>query len=152
MQYQVVLSHDYSDTAAIHDALYEYNLLKTGQERQSVQARQYDDAINFILRDEEGNNHGGIAGHWHTEEPGTLYVDYFFVDEALRGQGCGKMLFAALEEHVRNNGKSIELSTNTFQAPGFYRQMGYTVIGEHDSPVPLCPDNRHYRFRKSFSN
>ncbi|KYP13202.1 GNAT family N-acetyltransferase [Flavihumibacter sp. CACIAM 22H1] len=58
-------------------------------------------------------------------------IEMLFIDPESRGQGCGKqLLLLALEEW-----KATELDVNeqNEQAVGFYRKMGFEVIGR--SPV-----------------
>ena len=65
---------------------------------------------------------GNIFGNW-------LFIDFLFVDESLRGQGIGKKLIAYIEENAKENGcKYSFVSTNGFQAPGFYPKLGYINV------------------------
>jgi len=71
------------------------------------------------------------------------------VDEKARGQGCGKALVAALEQHARAQGaRRITLLTTT--APGFFTGLGYRVIPRDEAPTrirstpefsDLCPES-----------
>jgi ribosomal protein S18 acetylase RimI-like enzyme len=71
---------------------------------------------------------GGLHG-WTWR--GTANVDTFWVREDLRGKGLGKRLLAAAEEEpVRRGCQVLQLSTHSYQAPGFYRRLGYEQIGE----------------------
>ena len=138
------LSDRYEDISAIHDALYSYNLTKTGLKRIDVHAEHFPEQAALLACDDAGTPHGGIAFHWEND-PRRVFVDYFFLDGPLRGKGAGRALFQEFMEVVKEAGASrIDLTTNTFQAPGFYRKMGFRVTEEKASPVPLCPGNIHY--------
>ena len=150
MNYYIAESSDYADIAAIHDNLYSYNLTKTGAQRVEVQANRYPEASALILRDDAGNFYGGAAYHWEND-PRHVIIDYFFTAEAVRGQGWGRKIFARLEEIVRQNGgEYMTVTTNSFQAPGFYLGLGFEQISENAAPCPLLPDNIHYKYRKKF--
>jgi GNAT superfamily N-acetyltransferase len=82
----------------------------------------------FILQDSgAGVVGGGIAEvYWD-----WLYIDLLWVKEELRGQGYGKSLMARTEEEARQLGaKNAYLDTFSFQAPGFYENLGYATFGE----------------------
>ena len=138
------LSGKYEDAAAIHDALYSYNLSKTKLERVDVHAERFPEQFSLLACDENGESHGGIAFHWEND-PRRVFVDYFFLRENVRGNGYGRKLFEEFIQLVRKDGAvRIDLTTNTFQAPGFYLKMGFRITGEKKEPSPGCPDNVHY--------
>lgn len=57
-------------------------------------------------------------------------VEMLAVDHAARGRGVGRALMAAVETLAREQGKTgIWLDSYTFQAPDFYRRLGYAEIG-----------------------
>jgi GNAT superfamily N-acetyltransferase len=71
---------------------------------------------------------GGILGeiYW-----GWFYIDLLWVKDALRGQGYGRRLMITAEQEARRRGaKNAYLDTFSFQAPDFYKQLGYQVFGE----------------------
>lgn len=148
MNFSLSTSAEYADIAAIHDELYEYNLSKTGCERSEVYAKQLPEAFAVTVRSESGEIVGGAAAHWESD-PRHIFIDYLFMREVLRNQGWGHRIFAELEAILRSGkGEYIEVTTNTFQAPGFYLKAGFEIIGEKAAPVPLMPENKHYRLRK----
>ena len=69
----------------------------------------------------------------------TLEISYLFVRSEYRGSGLGTTLVCHVESLARENGiKRILLNTYSFQAPDFYRHLGYreilcidTVFGVH---------------------
>ena len=59
---------------------------------------------------------------------GEAYIDEFAVMEEYRHQGIGSKLIIEVERYCKHRGVShISLSTYEFQAPKFYKKMGYTV-------------------------
>ena len=84
----------------------------------------------------------GLAGETYC---GWLFVRYLWVSEALRGQGVGRELMAQAESRARDRGcHSAWLDTFSFQAPGFYRKLGYEEFGRLDYP----PDHQRLFLRK----
>jgi len=89
-------------------------------------------AFSATQQDELGVIRGGICGYtWG----GCCYVSYLWIDERDRGRGLGTALLLAAEEHARTKGCAMMLlSSHSFQAPGFYEQLGYerqAVIYDH---------------------
>lgn len=83
--------------------------------------------VSFMLRNDVGEILGGITGKisWY-----NLHIDFFWVDESLRGEGYGKQLLDNIEKTARDNHcRSIHLDTFSFQAPDFYQQCGYKIVG-----------------------
>lgn len=67
---------------------------------------------------------------------GMLFIDVFFLQEALRGSGLGGRLLSAAEDEGRRRGcRSAVLYTISFQAPSFYTKHGWQIFGE----VPCDP-------------
>jgi GNAT superfamily N-acetyltransferase len=59
-----------------------------------------------------------------------LFIEKFWVDESLRGQGVGSRMLEAAEQAARARGAvGAHLYTSSFQAPAFYRRHGYTELG-----------------------
>jgi GNAT superfamily N-acetyltransferase len=55
--------------------------------------------------------------------------------DALRGTGIGRALIGAAERRALERGcHSAWVDTFSFQAPGFYRKLGYKPFGELDYP------------------
>ena len=78
-------------------------------------------------RDGAGRILGGLAGelYWN-----ALYVELLWVKEGARKGGVGGRLMQEAEKRARRAGKDlIYLNTYTFQAPGFYRRLGFRSIG-----------------------
>jgi GNAT superfamily N-acetyltransferase len=84
----------------------------------------------------------GLAGETYS---GWLFTRYLWVSEALRGVGLGQRLMILAESRARDRGAhSAWVDTFSFQAPGFYRKLGYEVFGELNYP----PDFKRFFLRK----
>ena len=84
--------------------------------------------VALALRDPEtGKTVGGLTARIGYSR---LFVELLFVPETLRGQGFGEKLMRKAEEIAVQAGCiGIWLDTFSFQAPGFYEKLGYTVFG-----------------------
>ena len=79
----------------------------------------------FILSGEEGEILGVLKAYTAFAE---VYVEDLWVDELVRRKGYGTRLMQALEHHFKDKGyNNINLVTNDFQAPPFYKKCGYEV-------------------------
>jgi GNAT superfamily N-acetyltransferase len=83
--------------------------------------------LAILLRDDDGRIVAGLGGHtWG----GTAEVRFLWVDAPRRRAGLGRRLLRAAEEEARGRGcGKLVLSTHSFQAPDFYRALGYTEVG-----------------------
>jgi GNAT superfamily N-acetyltransferase len=106
------------DSAALRDALHEFNYAATGY-RDGRSLSCFIRAAGELVAGIDGFTWGGYAR-----------VDYLWVAEPLRGQGLGSQLLTAAEDEARRRGcMTIVLDTHSFQAPGLYRKHGYIEIG-----------------------
>ena len=92
----------------------------------SLEARPF----TLVHRDAEGTLRAGLVAevvlNW-------MFIDKFWVDDALRGQGIGTRLLAGAEAEARRLGAiGCHLYTSSFQAPDFYRRHGYAEVGHID--------------------
>lgn len=79
----------------------------------------------FFVRDAAGKIVGGCNGDILY---GQLYVSQLWVDEKLRGQGYGTKLMELAEEYAKKNGvRFMSVNTMNFEAPTFYKKLGYYV-------------------------
>jgi GNAT superfamily N-acetyltransferase len=79
------------------------------------------------VRDDAGKVVGGLIGEFRLD---WLYVDWLWVDDSQRGKGHGAALMALAEREARKAGTThIFLWTWSFQAPEFYRSLGYVECG-----------------------
>jgi len=115
------------DVALLNERLYEFNAAAAGVDDGrwlAIFVRDADEAIVAGL-------HGWTWG-------GTGFVQAIWVDKRLRGHGLGSRLIAAAEaEAVRRGCHQMHLDTHGYQAPAFYRRLGYEAIGE----LPGWPGN-----------
>jgi GNAT superfamily N-acetyltransferase len=84
--------------------------------------------IALSVRDEtSGKALGGLTARISYSR---MFIELLFVPEALRGSGIGRQLLEQAEHVAREAGCiGIWLDTFTFQAPGFYKKLGYTEFG-----------------------
>jgi GNAT superfamily N-acetyltransferase len=73
---------------------------------------------------------GGIVGEvWTT----VLFIQFFWMEQKLRGKDYGTRLIGAIEDEAKKFGATRSyLDTMSFQAPGFYRACGYDEFGSID--------------------
>jgi predicted N-acetyltransferase YhbS len=92
-------------------------------------------SIAFFAHDEGQNVIGGVAGYW--SEFGWLYVDALWVEKSHRGAGLGLQLMQQIEVKAVELGcKHSYLNTMSFQAPEFYKRLGYVQIAQLDDFPP----------------
>jgi GNAT superfamily N-acetyltransferase len=103
---------------AVLDGLIRYNNEKMGKQKYK--------RLAISLR--EGNEIvGGIVGEVWTA---VLFIQFFWLEQGLRGTGFGRKLIRAIEDEARRFGaKRSYVDTMSFQAPGFYRICGYKEFG-----------------------
>ena len=115
-----------ADSQHVRDGLALYNVDRTGQD--------YWRSVKLFVRDDTGLIRGGLTGDiWG----GWLHVQILWLEESLRGTGLGRRLIEAAEAEARNAGcRYAHLDTHSFQAPVFYRKLGYEEFGRlKDSPL-----------------
>lgn len=97
-----------------------YNTRQAGDEK--------GQRICFALQGPDQAIVGGVLAALYWD---WLYIDLMWLPEELRGQGYGRRLLALVEDEARKRGaKNAYLDTFSFQAPDFYRNLGYQVFGE----------------------
>jgi ribosomal protein S18 acetylase RimI-like enzyme len=105
--------------------LYDHNRARTG----------YGDGegLGFVV-DRNGERVGAAAGYsWG----GICELRHVWVREDHRGQGLGSALVEAAVGEARRRGCAcVLLSTYDFQAPEFYKRLGFMVVAEiEDKPL-----------------
>ncbi|MEF3311176.1 GNAT family N-acetyltransferase [Paenibacillus sp. GYB004] len=121
------ITDDYNDEDYdyVAESLYEYNVRETGG---LLKKPAHD--IHLFLRDESGRVAGGIFCETFSY---CMYIDVFWIDELYRSQGCGKRLLLEAERAGKAMGCLFShTSTFSYQAPEFYKRMGYEVFGVLD--------------------
>jgi GNAT superfamily N-acetyltransferase len=84
------------------------------------------------LHPDQGKVVGGLYGETYG---GWLFIRYFVLPEALRGQSLGSQVIAEAERVARERGcHSAWVDTFSFQAPGFYQKQGYAEFSRIDLP------------------
>ncbi|MFM9904499.1 MAG: GNAT family N-acetyltransferase [Pyrinomonadaceae bacterium] len=85
--------------------------------------------VTFLLRDDAGVVAGGVTGNYGSF--GWLWIDTLWVTRELRGGGYGTRLMESIEAEASQNGATQAfLNTMSFEAPEFYKKLGYTVFAE----------------------
>jgi GNAT superfamily N-acetyltransferase len=70
---------------------------------------------------------GGMIGQTYF---GWMFVSGFWIADEFRGKGFGSKIMKAAEREAKRRGvKNIYLDTFSFQAPAFYRKLGYREFG-----------------------
>jgi N-acetylglutamate synthase-like GNAT family acetyltransferase len=111
---------DPRDVQYLEDRIDEYNVARTG----IADAR----LLAIVLRDDGDRIMAGLYG-WTWGR--TCEVRTLWVHERWRSQGLGTRLLEAAEAEARERGAlQIVLSTHDFQAPEFYRRLGFEVVGQ----------------------
>jgi GNAT superfamily N-acetyltransferase len=106
----------------LEDQLYEFNVQTSGTTD--------DKLLAILLRGPDGEVVGGAYG-WTWG--GTCYVRSLFLPESMRNRGHDARIMRTLEQEAVARGcEQIMLQTHSFQAPAFYRKLGFTVIGVVD--------------------
>lgn len=119
----------------LEEELNQYNIRETG----------FDDflPLAIFITDAQDKLIAGLSGYtWG----GCCEVDFLWVDPHYRGSGYGRRLMEAVEqEAVRRGCHLIVLFSYTFQAPEFYKQLGYHISGIDED----CPrGHRRYHLHK----
>lgn len=79
-----------------------------------------------IAQAADGSVHGGALGRTWGQ---CCELQQLWVDETLRHQGLGTRLMLAFEQAAAARGcTTFYLDTFSFQAPHFYRALGYEVV------------------------
>jgi len=88
------------------------------------------DDIHLVLKDHDGNIVGGVIT---SAKIRVMFLEVLWVDEAYRGLGYGRDLVLEAERIGYEKGYiSSQTWTFDFQAPEFYQNIGYDVIGVYD--------------------
>ena len=133
MNFRITNDGNQSDRKEIKDMLEAYNTAHGAKSELTPVAVYYED--------EKGLKKAGVTGHVFGN---WLFIEFLFVSEELRGLGIGQKLLALAEENAKSLGaKFAYVTTNGFQAPGFYTKMGYENVFVMDE-FPLTGKKYHY--------
>ncbi|MDR8386602.1 MULTISPECIES: GNAT family N-acetyltransferase [Pseudomonas] len=127
------------DREAILVPLRAYNTAMTGG--------TVPELVAWLVRDEHsGETVGGLYGRVFFQ---WFYIELLVVPEQARGQGTGSTLMQMAEDFAQEkNCVGMWLDTFDFQAPAFYRQLGFTEIGQIDD---YPPGHQRFFFQKRLS-
>jgi len=127
------------DIRSIYDGLSAYNAEQLGSDDGK--------SLTIFVRDDTG---GIVAGLHGWTWCGACKVERLWVRQDLRRQGYGQRLLAAAEQEARARGcAQLLLDTFSFQAPLFYKKLGFEVIGvTEDFPRP---PHSEYHLRKTLT-
>ncbi len=79
----------------------------------------------FAAKDDAGEIIGVLTGRAYYNE---VHIGDLIIEKDHRGQDIGTKLVRAVEEAFLNKGyDKITLTTFGFQAPGFYKKLGYSL-------------------------
>lgn len=108
-----------TDLRFLEERIHEFNVQSTG-----ISDGEF---FGIFLRGPDGAVIGGADG-WFWG--GLCYVRHLFVPEKMRKQGHGTRLMGQIEEEAKaRQCEQIVLETHDFQAPDFYRRLGFKVTG-----------------------
>jgi len=83
--------------------------------------------LSIFYKSDDGEIIGGLTGKtfWN-----WLHIEYLWVSESERDKDIGsKIILAAENEAIKRGCVGSMLDTFSFQAPEFYKKLGYSVIG-----------------------
>ncbi len=110
------------DSDYIRKKLVEYNMTQVEEESKTPLEK-----VSFVMRNEKDEIVGGVIGEtfWY-----HLHVDFLWVSDEYRKGGYGTQLLQKIEEFAKEKGcYVILLDTFSFQAPHFYKKLGYKEFG-----------------------
>jgi GNAT superfamily N-acetyltransferase len=115
------------DQAVVHQGLADYNFEQAGY-------RDSRPLAVFVCDPATGRVQGGLTG---STSMGLLRIDRFFLPAALRRNRLGsRVLRAAEAEAVKRGCTQAVLWTVHFQAPEFYKKVGWRELGRIEFAPP----------------
>jgi ribosomal protein S18 acetylase RimI-like enzyme len=107
------------DVQFLDDQINAFNFAQTGIQDAALLACFVRDAAHQI-----------VAGIYAWTWGGCCEIRYLWVHADCRGRGLGRRLLRAAEQEAKSRGcTQIVLDTHSFQAPEFYRRLGYRIVG-----------------------
>ncbi|MDQ3204325.1 MAG: GNAT family N-acetyltransferase [Pseudomonadota bacterium] len=127
------------DREAILAPLRAYNLAQAGDGK--------SESLALLVRDDNDVILGGLYGRFFFQ---WLFIELLSVPDQARGQGMGSRLMKMAEDLAREKGcVGIWLDTFDFQAPAFYKKLGFSEVGQiADYP----PGHRRFFLQKRLIN
>lgn len=137
MNLRIELTHNPTEEQrqAILQPLIEYNDAQTGGSK--------SEPFALMVKDQNGEILGGLYGRMIFR---WMFIELLSVPEQGRGQGIGSKLMAQAEALAREkNCYGVWLDTFDFQAPEFYKKLGFSQFGEI---VDYPPGHKRHFFQK----
>ena len=89
----------------------------------------------YIAENDDGEIIGAITGRAYYNE---VHIGDLIVDEKYRGHNAGSELVRTVEDAYRNRGyEKVTLTTFGFQAPEFYKKLGYSLEFVREDKDPM---------------
>ncbi|WP_246140916.1 GNAT family N-acetyltransferase [Bacillus marasmi] len=124
------------DSPYIRQRLREYNIKHLSEKDVDF----VDEDFCFKVKDEVGNILGGVSGNTKMQ---SLFIQFLWIDESIRGKGFGKKLIRRVENFaVEKKCRFIKVDTFSFQAPDFYQSLGFEIYGK----VEDFPEGHNHYF------
>ena len=100
--------------------------------------------VGYAIYNEHGEILGGITASIDAQ---SLHINGLALDSSLRRQGYGQKLIDIVESYAKTEQvHMITLSTQDYQAVGFYQKMGYEIFATL-ADYPFVGTTKHY-FKK----
>ena len=104
----------------------------------------------FVAEDDSGEIIGTITGRAYYNE---VHIGDLIIDKRFRRQNIGTKLVRAVEEDYKNKGfDKITLTTFGFQAPDFYKKLGYSLEFVREDKDPKLSKYFYYKALKDGKN
>lgn len=112
-----------------------FNVAATGQNNQQ--------SVSVRAVDEHGELAGGLMGWtWAT----CAGIEQLWVRADQRGSGLGRRLMSAAEDEAQRRGcTQVLVRSFSFQAPDFYRKIGYAEFGRSEGLPTAGHADIHFR-------
>lgn len=121
-------------TAVINAAFVVEQFFIDGDRVNTEMVRALLDKGTFLVAEDDS----GVAGCVYTEARGDRgYLGLLSVDPARQGNGLGRLLVDAAEEHCRARGcvaMDLRVVNLREELPAFYRKLGYSENGTEEFP------------------
>ncbi len=112
----------------VDEILMAFNVAACEVVRQAQESGYSGEPLEVYLLDAQGRVQGGFLANtcWQ-----TLFLGELWIAAGLRGRGWGRRMVEIAEEEARKrNCTQVDAHIHGFQAPGFWRALGYDNIGE----------------------
>ena len=102
--------------------------------------------LSVAVRNSQGELVGGLSGRTVYRH---LLIEVLWVAESERLHGLGRQLMERAEQLARERGcVAAQVDTLSFQAPEFYRRLGFEIVG---CVADFPPGHARYYLRKPYS-